>query len=263
MNHPHPSRQAALRRLAAAVLCAGAGLAQAQIAATPYGQTVLDFGRASGGAQATSFISPPATLPAGFGTVNIPSPALTWLTTAPNQANAGWWPATGGDHSTQGQTPHDGYFLLLNPNSNQSGQNIYTNTLTGLTVGDQYEFSFWAADVVGSNPAQLRYLLEDGGGAPVINQAFTVTTMTTPANLPWTQHVHTFTATSSTYTFHIQETRNNTASGNDFGLDDITLRHLATPPPVAVPVDSPWALGALALGILGVTIRRRRRAAGR
>ena len=54
MNHPHPSRHAALRRLAAAVLCAGAGLAQAQIAATPYGQTVLDFGRANGGAQATS-----------------------------------------------------------------------------------------------------------------------------------------------------------------------------------------------------------------
>ncbi len=195
----------------------------------------------------------------------MPAPDITWLTTTPAQTNEPWWGfSTGGDHSTEGQTPRDGYFLLLAASANQSGRNIYTNTLTGLTVGDQYEFSFWATNVYPRNPAQLRYLLEDGTGAIVTSQAFTATVPSGQLDLSWTQYVYTFTATSPTYTFHIQETRNQVQRpGFGFGLDDITLRHLAAPPPVAVPVDSPWALGALALGILGATTRRRCRAAGR
>ena len=240
------------RLLAATLLCAAAGVAQAQIAATPYGTTLQDFG------QAASVPSGTQTLPAGIGTVNTAAVGAAWLTTSPSAAAPpANWPAVGGDHTSEGQSPRNGRFLLLDTRGNQINQIIYSNTLTGLTVGEQYEISFWVTDVHTSNPAQLRFLLDDGTATVSTPVTMTSVANTAAANLPWIRYARTFTATATNYTIRLQETRNNTAGGNDFGLDDIALTHLSsTAQPV--PADAPWALGALAAAILGVAVRRRR-----
>lgn len=149
-----------------------------------------------------------------------------------------------------------GNFLIANGVADGSAAsfNVFSQVLTGLTVGVGYQFSAWATNVCcnetfnGSNGAP--FLVSVNGSQPLPNSIFiTSTTVDTSATGVWTLFSGTFVATASNMTLSIY---NSTPlkSGNDFGLDDISV--------VAVPEPAAWGMMIGGFGLAGMAMRRRR-----
>lgn len=122
-----------------------------------------------------------------------------------------------GDHTT-GSTR-----MLVANGRGGAVESVWARTVSGLTVGVQYQLSVWVASAYHDAPAILRFTVD---GSP-INQTVTASSNgascpTTSATPLWRQLVVTFTATSTQAAINLQDL-NLVPSGNDFAIDDVEL----------------------------------------
>jgi hypothetical protein len=128
----------------------------------------------------------------------------------------------------------------------------WQQTLTGLTVGASYTFSAYAvnvccnADFGGPNANPFIVAVRTDGGTETIATSGAVT-----GTGQWLQFSGTFIATATTANLSIFND-NNQASGNDYGLDLISV--------TAVPEPATWAMMVGGFGVIGAAARRRARA---
>lgn len=136
-------------------------------------------------------------------------------------------------------------YLIANgaPGPNVS---VWSQMLTGLTVGQTYNFSAYITNVCCNGD------FTGTNGTPFIvatdNGAFTVSGAAGATGV-WTQLTGSFVATSTSTMLNIFND-NSMASGNDFGLDAISVT-------AAVPEPATWGLMILGFGAVGATLRRR------
>lgn len=128
----------------------------------------------------------------------------------------------------------------------------WQQTLTGLTVGATYNFSAYAVNVCcnssfgGPNATPFIIAVRTDGGTQTIATSGAVT-----GTGSWMQFGGSFVATATTANLSIFND-NSQASGNDYGLDLISV--------TAVPEPASWALMLGGFGLLGTAARRRTRA---
>lgn len=135
-------------------------------------------------------------------------------------------------------------YLIANgaPGNNVS---VWSEVLTGLTAGQTYNFSAYVTNVccngdfTGTNGTPV-LVATDGG-------VFNISATTTGTG-NWVQLAGSFVATGTSTTLNIFND-NSVASGNDFGLDAISV--------TAVPEPATWGLMILGFGAVGATLRRR------
>lgn len=136
-------------------------------------------------------------------------------------ANRPAWLNGSRDHS--GNT--GGYMFFVNANL-QPGQ-FYNGTVTNLTIGVQYQFSVWAANVVkaGNNllPPQVLFEVRSLGAGNVLLAQINSGPISEYNNLTWKQYGLSFVApTTSVVLLMISNAPG--GNGNDLVLDDIQLR---------------------------------------
>jgi hypothetical protein len=126
----------------------------------------------------------------------------------------------------------------------------WQQTLTGLVVGQTYNFSAYAVNVCcnssfgGNNATPFIIAVRTDGGTQTVATSGAVT-----GTGNWIQFGGSFVATSSTANLSIFND-NSQASGNDYGLDNISV--------TAVPEPASWAMMIGGFGLLGAAARRRR-----
>ena len=141
-------------------------------------------------------------------------------------------------------------FLIANGSSSNDAA-VWAQTLTGLTIGTTYDFSAWAVNVCcnstfgGTNVSPL-IMSVGSGGSPT---AFASSGVLGATGI-WTKFTGSFVANSTSTNLSIF-TDVNAASGNDFGLDNISVV-------AAIPEPSTWALMLLGFGAIGASMRRRK-----
>jgi hypothetical protein len=152
-----------------------------------------------------------------------------------------------------------GNFLIANgvADGNAAAFNVFSQQLTGLTVGQTYLFSAWATNVccnanfTGANGSP--FLVSVNGSQPLPNSILIAsTTVDTSQTGVWTQFSGSFVATAASMNLSIYNSTPE-ASGNDFGLDDISV--------VAVPEPAAWGMMIGGFGLAGMAMRRRVRTA--
>jgi hypothetical protein len=119
-------------------------------------------------------------------------------------------------------------------------------TVTGLTVGDVYSFSFF--------DAQRNGFAVDAYAVLFDNQQIAAFS---PGSIAWTARttgVFTAAGATGTLTFAAPVL----AGDNNTGIDDITLNAVGAAAPGGVPEPSAWALMLVGFGGLGAALRRRR-----
>ena len=142
-------------------------------------------------------------------------------------------------------------FFIAN-GSPTSDAPAWQQTLTGLTVGFTYRFSAYATNVCcnasfgGPNVTPIIIAVGTGG---VPTQITTVTEGTVGTTGLWRNISGTFVATATSTQLSIF-TDTAAASGNDFGLDAISV--------TAVPEPATWAMMIGGFGLIGAASRRRR-----
>lgn len=131
-----------------------------------------------------------------------------------------------------------GLMMAVNGAGN-SGLLVWGQTVSGLTVGQQYEFSLWLSSWDSHSPAIIDVRIDN------VNQATFYAPATTGV---WVNHAFLWTATSTSAGFTAIYDNNTVAQGNDFALDDISL--------VAVPEPTTMIAGALLLLPFGASALR-------
>jgi len=116
---------------------------------------------------------------------------------------------------------------------------VWGQTVSGLTIGQQYEFSLWLSSWDNASPAILDVQIDNA----------TQATLNAPATPGvWVNHSFLWTATSTSAAFAAIYDNNTVAQGNDFALDDLSL--------VAVPEPTTIIAGALLLLPFGASTLR-------
>jgi hypothetical protein len=127
----------------------------------------------------------------------------------------------------------------------------WEQTLTGLTVGATYKFSAYAVNVCcnssfgGPNANPFLVAVKTNGGTSTIATSGNVT-----GTGNWLQFSGNFVATGTSAKISIFND-NSQASGNDYGLDLISV--------TAVPEPASWAMMIGGFGLIGAAARRRSR----
>ena len=141
-------------------------------------------------------------------------------------------------------------FLIANGSSANDAA-VWAQTLIGLTIGQTYNFSAWATNVCcnssygGANVSPLIISVGSGGTPTQIAASGALGSTGT-----WTQFTGSFVATSTSTNLAIF-TDVNAASGNDFGLDEISVT-------AAVPEPATWMMMMLGMGAVGFSLRRKK-----
>ena len=130
------------------------------------------------------------------------------------------------DHTPDAIDGGNGYLLVVN--ASYGKDEFYRQRVTGLVVGQQYQISFWAANVSPDNPIQPNVLF----GIANVNTGNFIGSVNTGdiTSTTWQQYSFAFTAPTTTADLVF---RNNSigGEGNDIAIDDITLN--AAPPMVS------------------------------
>ena len=114
----------------------------------------------------------------------------------------------GADHTTG-----VGNFMIVNGDS--LGQTVWEEAITGILPNTNYTFSLWVCSVHPVSPAQLRFSISGNPAGNVFAAPSTTGT--------WQQFYVIWNSGSNTTAAISIINLNNTAQGNDFGLDDITF----------------------------------------
>lgn len=163
--------------------------------------------------------------------------------------NAKIWGPGNGVNNGFTTSPDGGYFM---GGDGGYATGTFYQQVNGLTVGNQYDLSFWwggaqLTDVsgdywtgwditFGSDTASV-----GGPGNSILSRGFG----------PWAYYTNTFTATSSSQTLTFLAT-------GPSGLPPITLLDGVSLQPVSVPEPSTMAMGGFATLLVGLMARRRR-----
>jgi hypothetical protein len=133
-----------------------------------------------------------------------------------------------------------GLMLAVN-GATDSNSKAWYQTVSGLNVGQKYLFSFWLSNWSFDPVANLELKVGLGG--------FDQTGIYAPETAGvWVQHSFLWTATSTSAEFAIYDLET-AASGNDFALDDISLK--------SVP-DGGLTVSLLGLALVGIEGARRK-----
>lgn len=156
-----------------------------------------------------------------------------------------WGPNSGSANGLTGTSPTGGNFVA---SDGAYGTAPITQTIGGLTVGAQYQLSFYwaAAQQKGWDGTTTENWTVSFG-----NQSYTTATVTNASHgfVPWQQQVYSFTASA------VSQTLSFLAAGTPSGtppfslLDGVVL--------TAAPEPASWLLMLVGLGGLGVLMRRR------
>ncbi len=187
----------------------------------------------------------------GFTSDYVYGPAAGELLTGPPQQGAGYYAVTSnanfnhpsftsfGDHTTG-----SGLYLVAN-GATVADATVYRSSNIAVTPGKTYSFGAYFANAYPASPANIDFLVSLNGGPATSIGMYTIPNGTGV----WNSAAYTFgsgTATSVTLSFI---DRNLEPSGNDFGIDDVTLR--------AVPEPATWAMMIAGFGLVGMGLRRR------
>ncbi len=155
------------------------------------------------------------------------------------------------------------YFMAANGSSSSAQSNIYTQTVTGIVAGQNYNFSGYFTGLFTSGAANLVLKVYNGSntsGTQLGSFAFTTNLATPPNSSPamhpaaWVKQSIDFTAQSGTITVQVLNSNSN-AHGNDFGLDTLDVTQTSTLSPVSTPEPATFLLAGVAL--LGLSLRRK------
>jgi hypothetical protein len=131
-----------------------------------------------------------------------------------------------------------GLMMAVNGAGN-SGLLVWGQTVSGLTVGQKYEFSLWLSSWDSASPAIVDIRIDNAIQA----------TFNAPASTAvWVNHSFLWTASSTSVGFTAIYDNNTVVQGNDFALDDISL--------TAVPEPTTMIAGALLLLPFGASTLR-------
>jgi hypothetical protein len=122
-----------------------------------------------------------------------------------------------------------GLMMAVN-GSGDANKLVWGQTVNGLVIGQQYEFSLWVSTWDSHSPAVLDIRIDNVAQANFSAPATTAL---------WVRHSFLWTATSTSAGIAAIYDNNTVAQGNDFAIDDISL--------VAVPEPATVIAGALLL----------------
>jgi hypothetical protein len=138
-----------------------------------------------------------------------------------------------------------GLMMAVNGGVGDSNKLVWGQTVSGLTVGQQYEFSLWLSSWDTLSPATVDVQIDN------VNQA----TFTAPAAAGvWVNHSFLWTASSTSAGFTAIYDTNTELLGNDFALDDISLVAVPEPKTIGVFLVLPFGAGTMLI------LRQRRKA---
>ena len=213
-------------------------LASLALASPAAANLVINGGFESGNTGFTStytFVAPLA-VPGG-GNNMVPENTYTIGTNAFNQHPS--WARVG---------PFAGANFLIANGSSSNDAAVWAQTLTGLTIGTTYDFSAWAVNVCcnssfgGTNVSPL--IMSAGSGTTFASSGVLGATGI------WTKFTGSFVAKNTSTNLSIF-TDVNAASGNDFGLDNISVV-------AAIPEPATWMMMLFGFGVVGAAMRRRK-----
>ncbi len=115
-------------------------------------------------------------------------------------------------------TGRTGSYMMVNGNT-QTIKTVWSQTIN-VTAGREYDFSMYAQNTFGASPAVLRVY----AGSEMLGEAFSPSGIAT-----WTEFAATFTATTTGALEIKIIDANLTKTGNDFGMDDISLIEICPP----------------------------------
>ena len=181
------------------------------------------------------------------GTSLVPEGAYTVTQTGQTSAsfNSSWVPAVG---------PLSGNSFFLANGIAGMPEIAWQGTATGLIPGMVYTLSGFGVSVGSFSPASLEWVI----GTTAIGLSVA---LPGPTGSPWTQFVGMFVATTTTQALGIRSNGgdvgiglkpalNTAATGNDFGLDNLTI---------AQTVPEPGTYALFAAGLVGIAALRRRK----
>ncbi len=119
-----------------------------------------------------------------------------------------------------------GKFMIVN--GAPSLQTVWTQTVTGLTIGTTYYLSAWGLNLAAGASPLIQFAVN---GTPIgTNVTLTGGATSLPAGTlyPWQRFYTTFIASSTSVVLSIVDLQT-AAGGNDFGLDDISMSTLGKP----------------------------------
>ena len=148
--------------------------------------------------------------------------ALTWFTPGSEVA---------ADHTPNTRDGGKGYMMTVN--ASYATDEFYRHRVTGLTVGQEYQLGFWAANISPTRTLKpnITFGVADVSSGDLLNSISTGEINFTN----WHQYTFKFTATSTSVDLTI---RNNGigGAGNDLVLDDITFN---VAPPAIATINGP------------------------
>jgi hypothetical protein len=134
---------------------------------------------------------------------------------------------------------HGGQLMMMVNGTNVANVPVWQDVVTGLTVGQAYELSYWGKSWWNTNVAIIE---------PRINGTAIGTDDWPVYGDPWEQFSHTWIADSTTATIQLVDL-NLALSGNDFCIDDIEFS-------AVIPAPGAILLAGLGAGLVGMLRRR-------
>ncbi len=154
-----------------------------------------------------------------------------------------WGPGNGSNNGLPASSPDGGYFIGSDP-AFQNG--AISQTINGLTVGSQYDLTFYWA---GAQQKNFDGQTTEGWQVSFGSQSHSTSTVTTPSHgfNPWQLQSFTFTASSTSQLLSFLATGGPSASIPPFSLlDGVSLNQVTT-----TPEPGSWTMLLGGLGLLG------------